>query len=62
MDTVVSEPIPAVALLECLPVGCASGQWVMEGGSSAKLHLEELRKLCYYLYCLCFLTYHSDWS
>lgn len=35
MDTVFSETISTVILLECLPVCCASGQRVAEGVSSA---------------------------
>ena len=39
MDTVISEATSAIALLECLPT-CASGRWVTEVVSSAKLYLE----------------------
>lgn len=43
MDIVVSETVSLVILLECLPVCCASGQWVAEGVSSVELHLEEFQ-------------------
>lgn len=40
MNTVISEATPAIALLECLPTCCASGQWVTEVVNSAKLYLK----------------------
>lgn len=54
MDTVFSETISTVILLECLPVCCANGQRVAEGVSSAELHLEQFQEQ--YLLSLCFLT------